>query len=257
MKQHLTRKIGQGQHPSAGVCAHSSILTIVKRARSPAKDWPEDVPRPPMMDRKRRRGLLRMVGRPVPTAFVELTSLAAHQKANKGQLDPELWCEHIGPISDQLNKDLLKGLSKTACVHLDQVKNHDPLEMQLSVDWSPDDIIAYVTSRLGINFTPLGTQWVITYRGVHVNQEQQWLHFGVVFSPGTSPRSDVQELTKIKGVIQSKLKVVEALAQIVDSTVVPAVACQSHGVTGEVPAEVPVVLPVLKAERVGLYFSNH
>ena len=280
LKQHLMHKIGQGQHPDSTVFGQLQFDTLwdgtwaqmeriqkvrmdkatpldektdksprstpVKRGLSPDRDWPSDLPKPPKpVAEPEGRKRLKDEGwmEPVPTAVVELMSMSAYLKANKGKLDPEHWYEYIGPINDQLAKDLMAGLAKVACVHLEQVKNHDPLEqIQLSAEWNAEDIMAYVPSVLGMDFTSLGTTWMLTYRGTHVNLVQQWLHFGVVFSPGLTPEgaplgravgikalpSDVQKLAEIKGVIPLRRTTVEALARLDNSKGSPGVV-PSHG----------------------------
>ena len=218
----------------------------VKRSLSPDGDWPSDVPRPPKpVEEPEGKKRLKDEGwmEPVPTAVVELLSMSAYLKANKGKLDPEHWYEYIGPISDQLAKDLMAEHEKVACVHLEQVKNHDPLEIQLNAGWKAEDIMAYVPSILGMDFTSLGTNWMLTYRGAHVNLVQQWLHFGVVFSPGLTSEgaplgravglealpNDVQKLAKIKGVIPLRRTTVDALARIGNSKVSSGDVTLSHG----------------------------
>ena len=280
LKQHLMHKIGQGQHPDSTVFGQLQFDSLwdgtwaqmekiqkvrmekaapldekvdesprtapVKRSLSPDGDWPADVPKPPKpVAEPEGRKRLKEEGwmEPVPTAVVELMSMAAYLKANQRKLDPEHWYEYIGPISDQLAKDLMKGHEKVACVHLEQVKNHDPVELQLSAGWNAEDIMAYVPSILGMDFTSLGTTWMLTYRGAHVNLVQQWLHFGVVFSPGLTPEGaplgravgiealpeDVRRLAEVKGVIPLRRTTVEALARLDTSQSSPVVAPPSHG----------------------------
>ena len=258
-KQHLMHKQGQGNHMSVERFAqldfnslwdetwgemeklqklrhdkatsapvHSPRSASTKRPLEAPSDWPTDVPIPPPKTGPEEKK--RMIDEgwmdPVPIAVAELLSFAAYQKANNVELDPEHWYEHIGPISDELTKELLEGHVKIACVHLDQVKDHDPLEFQLDINWGPDDILAYITSRVGMNFTSLGSKWNLTYRGSFINQEQQWLHFGAVFAPEgeaqgsvvgiqSLPR-EIQELAKHKGLIGLISSVVKRLAQVAD-----------------------------------------
>ena len=82
---------------------------------------------------------------------------------------------------------------------------------------------------------------MLTYKGSHANKSNQWLHFGVIFSPGTSPEGqplgkvvgiealpgDVQELLKCSGPIPLKDGVVDALARVDDSKV--RAGSTSHG----------------------------
>ena len=216
IKQHLMHKQGQGNHISAErfsqlgfnslwdetwgemeklqklrhdkatpVQVQSPRTASTKRPLEVPSDWPTDVPIPPpkIGPEEKKRMIDEGWMDPVPIAVAELLSFAAYQKANKVELDPEHWYEHIGPISDELTKELLEGHVKIPCVHLDQVKDHDPLEFQLDINWGPDDILAYITSRVGMNFTSLGTRWSLTYRGSFINQQQHCCSSGCTLVP--------------------------------------------------------------------------
>lgn len=277
VKQHLSHKTTEGPHPDeTGLAAinfdslwddtwaemnrlqklrHDKSTPIdsrpsprsqpAKRALSPEENWPEDVPRPPKppTDPSAKRRLVEEGWmEPVPTAVVELLSFESFQRARNTKLERDHWYDIIGPISEQIGKELLPDHHKTACYHLDQVQDLDPLEFELKADWSPDDILAYTTSVIGMNFTSLGSRWMITYQGSHVNKMQQWLHFNVVFSQGFTPEgapvgkvvgieslpSEVQALVSLKKAIPLRDKIVTALAQVVDSSVAPGERTVSH-----------------------------
>ena len=207
-------------------------------------EWPAEVPRPPkpVHDVEFKRKLNdEGWNDPVPAAVVELMSMEEHLRATKKALEPEHWYEYITPIGDEISKEMVAGLSKSAWVHLEQVKNLDPLEFDLYPGWGPDDILAYVTSRLRQDFNSLGVKWMLTYKGSHVARSKQWLHFGVIFSPGISPEGqplgkvvgiealpgEVQDLLKYPGPIALKEGVVDALARVDDSKV--RAVSSSHG----------------------------
>lgn len=277
VKQHLSHKTNEGPHPDeTGLAAinfdslwddtwaemnrlqklrHDKSTPIdarpsprsqpAKRALSPEGDWPEDVPRPPKppTDPSAKRRLVEEGWmEPVPTAVVELLSFESFQRARNTKLERDHWYDIIGPISEQIGKELLPDHQKTAHYHLDQVQDLDPLEFELKADWTPDDILAYTTSVIGMNFTSLGARWMITYQGSHVNKMQQWLHFNVVFSQGFTPEgapagkvvgieslpSEVQALVSLKKAIPLRDKIVTALAQVVDSSAAPGERTVSH-----------------------------
>ena len=151
-KQHLMHKQGQGNHINAERFAQldfdnlwdttwgemEKIQKIRHNKATPAQaasprtapmerpfevpsDWPTDVPVPPrpqLGPEEKRRMFEEGWLEPVPAAVVELLSFAAYQKANKVELDPEHWYEHIGPISDELSKELLEG-------HLSKARNSE------------------------------------------------------------------------------------------------------------------------------------
>lgn len=84
-----------------------------KRVMSPEGEWPEGVPKPPKPDPAQKKRLVEEGWmEPVPTAVVELLSLQAFQKASKTKLATDHWYEQVGPIIDQIKKELLDGYQK-------------------------------------------------------------------------------------------------------------------------------------------------
>ena len=231
-KQHLLMKVGVGQHPTSSATGRWDFNEMwdgeyeeYVKSLLPQQEETPPVRAPPV---PRDRGLaerfaeLEALGVPAPPLPPPRGS-AGRQSVVK-DADWFLWKmleEEIArsefhlasedawvPFVDDISQRLVKGLSESdrtrdlSC-SFPQIEGDNKVDFKVNMRWSVEDILAHLTSKLGLQFLDLGSRWCIRLIGIRTVGNHKTFHLEIFFSPGKGENGLLRSVDPIPDTVKA------------------------------------------------------
>lgn len=231
-KQHLLMKVGVGQHPTSSATGRWDFNEMwdgeyeeYVKSLLPQQEETPPIRAPPVpIDRglAERFAELEALGVPAPPLPPPRGS-AGRQSVVKDadwflsqMLEEEIARSefHLAsedawvPFVDDISQRLVKGLSdsdrtRDLSCSFPQIEGDNKVEFKVNMRWSVEDILAHLTSKLGLHFLDLGSRWCIRLIGIRTVGNHKTFHLEIFFSPGKGENGLLRSVDPIPDTVKA------------------------------------------------------